>query len=72
MIEQRDLNRPKFKDGIKVVYMFAGRAASGDNSNADGLSSVVAHYLRKTDHQFYKSGEHLHSKSPNDYMELSF
>jgi len=58
--------------GVEVVDKIAGRAATGDKSNSEGLSSVVAPYLRKAGQQFHESWEYLRSKFPNDYMELSF
>lgn len=49
-----------------------GKIASSDETNTDGLSSVVAPYLRKAGEAISDSWDYLMEKFPNDYKEWSF
>jgi hypothetical protein len=64
--------------GIGVGYAIdagdkmLGRAITGEKNNTDGLSSVVAPWLRKAGQEIEACWDHLMKKFPNDYSEISF
>jgi hypothetical protein len=57
---------------VEAADKSLGRAASGDKTNTDGLSSVVAPYLRKAGKEIGESWDYLKAKFPKDYMEFNF
>ncbi len=57
---------------VEAVDKALGRAATGDKSNTDGLSSAIAPYLRKAGKEIQAGWEYLMQKFPSDYQELIF
>lgn len=49
-----------------------GQKITGDENNNDGLSSVIAPWLRKAGQVISENFEYLKSKMPKDYSEISF
>lgn len=57
---------------VEAVDKALGKAATGDKSNTDGLSSAIAPYLRKAGKEIQDGWDYLMKKFPNDYQELIF
>ena len=57
---------------IEAADKKLGKMATGDSKNTDGLSAVLAPMLRDAGKQIEKSWNHLMTKFPVDYMELTF